>query len=196
MNTKNKRIKIPKSKIVEYWYNNKDHYNCFVDLEEPNCWACGKPFDVRYDRNITNLSGKESFKIWDKVDGLQICHIAPKSLGGSDDYSNLFLMCKYCHEESPDTIYPEILFKWIESRCYLDIEMRKLKDTFDNFGFNYKKIDKGKLKQITNSIDFKEFINKKAGLHRSLYGGAKLKESSYIGLLIKYINYNNIDIYL
>lgn len=54
------------------------------------CWACG-------------ASGVT----------LNRCHIVPHALGGSDEPSNLFLMCEACHAESPDTANPASLMRWV-----------------------------------------------------------------------------------
>lgn len=37
----------------------------------------------------------------------ELAHITPKAQGGSCEMDNLFLLCKKCHQEAPDTTYPE-----------------------------------------------------------------------------------------
>jgi hypothetical protein len=70
----------------------------FWDYEEPECWACR-----RYS---------ESWTTWEKT-SLQRCHVVPSGNGGSDDSANLVLMCRRCHEDSPDTVIADVLFEWM-----------------------------------------------------------------------------------
>lgn len=93
-------------KIHAYWYNeattntadfiNKFGENCIENIVEDNgesCYACGK-----FDRHLMR------------------CHMTPKALGGSNENSNLFLMCRDCHAENPDTVYLDLFHKYIKNR--------------------------------------------------------------------------------
>jgi ribosomal protein L37E len=83
--------KIPE--IVSYWIDKKDDSSLGMDWTDAHerCWRCG--YSSRLER----------------------CHIVPKSLGGSDDPSNLILMCKRCHKEAPNVKDKNFMWTWIEN---------------------------------------------------------------------------------
>lgn len=84
----------------------------------PSCWACGRPVR-RKDLLSWEKYDLEIEEIWkDKKinSNLQRCHIVAKQFGGSDDPSNLFLMCEDCHAESPDTTNTAAFFRWVYRR--------------------------------------------------------------------------------
>ena len=106
---KKKKKKLPtKYKIAQHWATKKKKPSwLFVDLGEPTCWGCGEMWGGDYD-----VSKKTTPKqAWQKAP-LERCHIIPEALGGSSGPSNLFLMCKSCHENSPDTTEPKEFFEW------------------------------------------------------------------------------------
>ena len=75
------------------------------DQDWCKCWACGD------------------------FSTLQKCHLTPKSLGGSEDPSNIVPLCRRCHYTAPDVIDPQVMLKWIakqssQSLC-LDYEDEK-----------------------------------------------------------------------
>ncbi len=49
------------------------------------------------------------------VRGFTSCHIIPRSLGGEGKPSNFVILCKQCHEDSPDVADPEIIWDWIKA---------------------------------------------------------------------------------
>jgi len=90
------------------------------DWGEPMCWGCSKPIisDVE-KRKQGELTDEDVKDIWSakKISSkLNRCHITAKSLGGSDEAYNLFLMCHECHFLSPDTINREAFFRWVYKR--------------------------------------------------------------------------------
>lgn len=101
-----------KGEVVPRGTKNGEMVIC--DLGEPCCWACNKQIDVD-SHECTDRHVDIDFKrLWAKVGGdLERCHIVPKSLGGSDDVSNAFLLCPKCHEESPDTANPSSFIRWV-----------------------------------------------------------------------------------
>lgn len=86
------------------------------DWAEPECWGCGR----QYKPAVDVVNGDVDYrKVWnDNMHGgkLQRCHIVPQSLGGSDDPSNMFLLCPKCHEDAPDTTNAEAFMRWIWTR--------------------------------------------------------------------------------
>jgi hypothetical protein len=79
-----------------------------IDLGEPHCFACGT-YDERWDRPQTSQDR------WNRAE-LERAHIVPGALGGSDDASNVILLCKQCHRESPDWIDSTAMAAWIATR--------------------------------------------------------------------------------
>lgn len=92
---KSERESIEISRIIDFWIDKSNVFKGFIDLNEPTCWACGQGWDGRYD-----IVGGDYLKAWAKCP-LQICHIIPHSLGGTEEPSNLVLMCKECHDLAP-----------------------------------------------------------------------------------------------
>lgn len=86
-----------------------------VDWHEPECWACREFIDKIYD--LKTYDQMTDAQIWNSSvvrNKLNRCHIVPHALGGSDtDPSNYFLLCKKCHEESPDTSDRKIFLRWV-----------------------------------------------------------------------------------
>lgn len=88
-----------------------------IDWGEPSCWACDKPILTTYEEN-GNSAGDLS-KIWNDTKvkkHLNRCHIIPRTKGGDDIPSNMFLMCSTCHAKSPDTTNPSTFFRWVYDR--------------------------------------------------------------------------------
>ena len=87
-----------------------------VDWYEPSCFACGYTHD---DWEPSPLARGNADRVlistWNKTNGrLQRCHVVPRMLDGSDDPWNLVLMCAECHQMSPDTADPQVLFRWMQ----------------------------------------------------------------------------------
>ena len=86
------------------------------DWGEPSCWACNwyrEEWEI--PDNARGNAHQKITNVWNKTSGhLERCHVVPHERGGSDHPSNLVLMCRKCHELSPDTVRPEVLFKWMK----------------------------------------------------------------------------------
>lgn len=92
-----------------------------VDKGEARCWACGKHIDVNstkaYKEAIDTADFTRIYAISKVKSSLNRCHIIPHMLGGSDDDpGNYLLMCLRCHEESPDTDNPKLMFRWLYNK--------------------------------------------------------------------------------
>ena len=87
-----------------------DHtYEIILEDEGTRCYACGCP-----------------------TKHLQRCHIVPKSAGGSNENSNIFLMCEPCHSDNPDTVYPEFFFLYVKNReSFVSSQCRQIKFILD-----------------------------------------------------------------
>ena len=71
-----------------------------IEVDVAHCWACNK----------TLRGGSASYKT--KSLDLYRCHIIPDSLGGSNEPSNLLLMCGECHSKAPDSNDVELFWLW------------------------------------------------------------------------------------
>ncbi|MEW1922722.1 MULTISPECIES: HNH endonuclease [unclassified Streptomyces] len=95
--------------IANFWAESQkiDQFAPYLQLDEPCCFACG--WFSEYWKKATPQAS------WRRAT-LERAHIVPRSLGGSDDASNLLLLCRPCHEESPDWSDPEQMARWIAAR--------------------------------------------------------------------------------
>lgn len=126
-----KRKAVPsKKKIAEYWcgkyISNKfeiiDKYEAgavliIKDCGEPECWACGESENALFEnpKYYETLATKSFMKVWDfkEVGFLQRAHVVPSMLGGENKPSNYFLLCKRCHQESPDFIDGRYFYAYV-----------------------------------------------------------------------------------
>ena len=72
-----------------------------------------KSFEVKDYEELANKSPQKLYDSPKVKSEYNRCHIIPRQAGGSNDPSNLFLLCEECHEESPDTLNPKNFFKWV-----------------------------------------------------------------------------------
>jgi 5-methylcytosine-specific restriction endonuclease McrA len=175
-----------KADIFEYWKDWLDE-RCF-DWGESDCWACRRWWDTKYDIKNSNVTWQEIRNVWNKVP-LQRCHIIPKSLGGKDEPSNLFLMCKECHDLAPNTTSRKAFFEWVNSQNWMDRLIKKINDEFKNYGFDISDSkEMENLSKILLSKEFKEWAKENISIHFSQSGyGSRITFSSIVALLWDYI---------
>jgi len=84
-----------KQQIVDHWRTRQNEDELSVEWEDAleHCWRCG------HESN------------------LEKCHIVPKSLGGSDDVSNLVLLCNRCHKEAPNVQDHRFMWIWLKAHA-------------------------------------------------------------------------------
>lgn len=143
----NKRLTPPKySQITEYWhgkYLTKDIkiVDTYVensipiidDWGEPSCWGCGLFNESIYkDSTYQQLVKTDNYwDIWD-LPTAKICyqkaHIIPHSVGGSNDVSNYFLLCRQCHQESPDMLISDYFFAYIHDNRQRNILANRINE--------------------------------------------------------------------
>ena len=106
-----------KRQIVTYWASD-DGYKKLMSFKFPDMYVV--------DENIQENSGRKSMKHFrcfccsvssSAGSGIEIAHIVPKSIGGSNDVDNLFLLCRDCHRESPDCSDDRFFFKWVSENA-------------------------------------------------------------------------------
>ena len=100
---KKKRTNVERAAIVSYWSKiiNDEEININWDDDPENmCWSC-------------------AYAPTNSDESLQKCHIIPKALGGSDEPSNMVILCVQCHRENPNvnnTNGVELYWHWLKSR--------------------------------------------------------------------------------
>ena len=87
-------IRTKNEDIIGYWSKIIDESDIAVDWCDADirCWRCAR-----------------------KKETLERCHIIPESRGGSGDANNLILLCKECHQESPDVMESKFIWDWIKN---------------------------------------------------------------------------------
>lgn len=180
-----------KGQIFEYWRERLTDIGVLIDWGEPSCWACGYHYNAKYDIKSPHASWQEILDGWEKMP-LQRCHIVPRSLGGSDEVQNLFLMCRECHDLAPNTSMPDIFFEWARAQCSWRRETVKLDNAFLSYG-----IDAGQqveIAKVVQSESFRAWIKGKSGLHRpqSNYApvSSRLTPATIIGLAVHFWRQN------
>lgn len=88
-------MKTSHQEIINYWEVHEEESKLGIDWAEAHerCWRCA-----------------------DKSQ-LERCHIVPHSLGGSEDPSNLVLLCFPCHREAPNISDSRFMWIWLRSTC-------------------------------------------------------------------------------
>ena len=174
-----------KGDIFEHW---KDWLNeNGFDWGEPSCWACGCWWSTKYDVQNPKASLDEIKKLWNKIAPLQRCHIIPKSLGGTNDSSNLFLMCRECHDKAPDTSSRELFLKWAKAQNWFKKGKIDIEENLDAFGMNVDEMHE--FIDVMQSSKFKKWSKNNVGIHMSQKGyGLKVKISTLIAAYIEYKN--------
>jgi hypothetical protein len=152
-----------KAQIFSYWKDRFQEIGIFIDWGEPSCWACGFHYGTKYDIKSSHPNWNEILNGWERIP-LQRCHILPRSLGGTDDPSNLFLMCRECHDLAPNTALPEIFFEWARTQSRSRRESSKIEEALRSFGVRSEQQDE--LLRVIESPDFKDWLGGKLSLHR------------------------------
>jgi hypothetical protein len=178
-----------KSQIFDYWKDRLQGLGFFIDWGEPGCWACGFHYRVKYDIKRRDAGWPEIFRCWDRIP-LQRCHIIPRSLGGTNDVGNLFLMCRECHDLAPNTNIPEIFFDWVRSQNSYAREASKIRAALESYNISIDTVAQEDFCALINSDEFNAWVRGKCGLHRpqSNYApvSARLTAATMVGLAIYY----------
>jgi len=181
-------ILLSKSEIVFHWKDKLDGISMHFDYMRPCCWACGFSWREKYYPKLRNRGVDYILGKWDKIP-LQRCHILPRALNGKDQASNLFLMCRECHDHSPNTIYENIFFSWVRSQDFKARACAKLKDAFLSYGIESEE-EQNALGMLMKTEEYKEWINGKFSIHRaqSKYPTtmSSLTPASMVGLALQY----------
>lgn len=177
-----------KAEIVSHWKDRLRDLDIFIDWSEPSCWACGFRYGRRYDVAALSAGWERALRCWERVP-LQRCHIVPRSLGGGDHPSNLFLMCRECHDLAPNTAIKDIFFEWVRAQSHYKREQMKYADAFRAFGVD--EASQPDVLRVMQRDDFSAWVEGKYGLHRpqSNYAplSSRMTPSTMIGLAVHYM---------
>lgn len=111
-------------------YSDVKHIPVIKDFGEPRCFCCGAVNKRIYEsESYKKYMPVDEKNLWNEKNNFEKAHIVPKDLGGKDDPSNLFILCKECHRESPDTVFERMFFQWIYSRRIYSKGMTILDDS-------------------------------------------------------------------
>lgn len=99
-----------KWQLAQHWIDSPERETfapMLQDVAAPCCFAC----DWHSERWL-KATPKAS---WERAT-LERAHIVPSSRGGSDDASNVILLCAPCHRDSPDWHDRTEMARWIAGR--------------------------------------------------------------------------------
>ncbi|MEL6557042.1 MAG: HNH endonuclease [Bacteroidota bacterium] len=174
-----------KSVIFLHWKDWLDQNG--LDWGEPSCWACEYGFNGKYDVNNHKASIEDICKAWNKSP-LQRCHIIPKSLGGSNEPANLFLMCSECHDLAPNTTFPDLFMRWVSKQNYFVRRAKEVQELMETFDFKVTHEEAAEFHQTLVSKDYLKWFMENSGLHWNQRGlGNKVTTSTHVGLYCKYL---------
>ena len=114
--------------IVEHWienfYKHREKLPTSLCAGEPTCFACGEHWKGKFD-------SRRGYAGW-KDAPLERAHIIPRSLGGSnDDPNNFVMLCDRCHPQNPHTKSRAVFMKWLHSvKPNRDLLVRNLTETW------------------------------------------------------------------
>jgi hypothetical protein len=176
-----------KSQIVDHWKDRLPGLGITIDWRQPGCWACGFHYGTRYVIKRSDASWHEILRCWDNIP-LQRCHIVPRSLGGTNDVANLFLMCRECHDLAPNTSILEIFFEWAHAQDWDARESVRILAALESFGVH--SADYRDFNEVIISDEFTLWMSTKFGLHRpqSNYApvSSRLTPATLVGLAVHY----------
>jgi len=177
-----------KSEIFDFWKDRIVGVVRWIDWGEPGCWSCGFHYGPKYDIKRSDASWDEILRCWDRVP-LQRCHIVARSLGGGDNVTNLFLMCRECHDRMPNTSIPELFFERARAQSWSARESAKIQDAMKAFGIEEALLPD--LERVIISEDFQIWSEGKSGLHwpQSNYApiSSRLTPATTVGLAVYYL---------
>ena len=176
-----------KAEIFEYWKGRLRTLGCRINWGEPACWVCGFHYGTKYNVKWPNAGWDNVLRCWNNIP-LQRCHVVPRSLGGTNDVSNLFLMCCECHDLAPNTSFPEIFFEWARAQDWDARESAKLTAAIDAFGVGGAALQE--VFEVMTSEGYRSWAFDRFSLHRpqSNYApiSSRLTPATSVGLAAYY----------
>jgi hypothetical protein len=170
----------PKSQIFEYWKDRLFELGLFIDWGDPACWVCRFHYSASRNKKRADASWQQILQRWDLI--------PLRPLGGHDDVSNLFLMCRECHDRMPNTCMADIFFEWARMQSFDARETAKWRDAFTSFGIGDASLKD--FERVIISKDFTEWMQDKFSLHwpQSNYApiSSRLSPATLVGLAVHF----------
>lgn len=167
-----------KLKILEFWDSDggkkilEQHnitpygiHTLTIDAGE-ECWCCNTFCCEGYYDGWQEDAKNDKWS----GDSRERCHIIAKSLGGSFECDNLFLMCGECHRRAPNTNNPRIFFEWVVKTNKGAIQYKK---DFSRGMMEIAKelfVAKLSFSEKTESDQFKQQVNEIRKFNEEFYG--------------------------
>ncbi|MBM0203251.1 HNH endonuclease [Micromonospora sp. STR1s_5] len=152
--------------IALWWFEHQDPAaRPFVlDLGEPACFGCRWYADGCEASDAVTL--KAAWALRAKLDR---AHLRPHSLGGSNEPSNIVLLCRVCHLDAPDWDDPAEMLAWVQRRRHWsDLAADKLRAAWDE-------IRPGMPIPSADADTVRALITEQAGIHF----GVRMKASTF-----------------
>lgn len=173
--------KTKKGQVFEYWKNSKEIF--IIDWGEPMCWACHKPTYSPLEDSLETYKNSEPYELWQTANELEICHIIPISLGGSDDPFNLVLLCKECHKKAPDTTSRELFIDWVRNKKeWLMDKDNELYKAIASWNITKEEANQIKYSFLHDSENIYNYIKENITSH-----AGKVKEVSFAAAALSYV---------
>jgi hypothetical protein len=124
-------------------------------------------------------------KRWERA-RLERAHIVARSVGGSDDPSNLVLLCHECHEAAPMVADRRFMLAWAaRRRNWLLRQNDEIKQHLQRLG-----VSKQRLKavgKLDHRLMEEVVLESKVGTHFSSERGGIISSATYAALIVCYV---------
>lgn len=194
-----KNIGISNGTILDYWQPWLEENHEFLITDIPECWGCRRTWRGPWNKKEAT-TWQELKNMWNACKPLVRCHIVADSLGGNSSPDNLFLMCRACHDEAPDTSFRDVFFKWFEFKQennYGIQQKNELKKWLQLYlpGFCGGSVSEEQCKQVLDIVasdEFMKWLENHTTSHAHRYGTGKL--STFVGGLAKFMEVKGIQL--
>jgi hypothetical protein len=160
-------IKTSINEIVKYWEIRIDESHLSIDFAEAaeRCWRC-------------------AYK-----SKLHRCHIIPDSLGGEDTPSNLILLCRRCHVETPNINDKEFFWDWLKAQKATFYDTYWILRGMQEYSKIYKEEITESMLRLNNLTHeaFSAFLKEQTNFVAIHFGEGRLNPSTIAGIMRSFI---------
>ncbi len=194
-----KNIGISNGTILDYWQPWLEENHEFLITDIPECWGCRRTWSGPWNKEEAT-TWQELKNMWNACKSLVRCHIVPDSLGGDNSPDNLFLMCRACHDEAPDTSFRDVFFKWFEykqkNNCWVQQknEMKMWMKVYLPDSWRGTEEQWRQVSDIMTSDEFGKWYVGHVTSHVHAQHGGIFKFSTRIGALAKFMEVKGIQL--
>ena len=116
--------------IIDYWCGRVYEGDMGVDWSDTIMVGDKCSNDLLEEQELTwedleklEIPSNAKYRCWRCADlrrqgKIEKCHIIAHQFEGKDEPSNYVLLCKYCHEQSPDVVDKNAIWEWIKATSY------------------------------------------------------------------------------